>query len=248
MAERPRPNALSNSKLNFMAFNNETKRPITMSWRLARNNVELICDTGDPAMKNREKNWGKIKVPMSYRGAALVMGLIQQASLGNAEYCEIFQAYNHRWVNNQREKEITHMHDIVVQRSAEGVVSVTVIYRGEPGWPELKFILGLPDNRYEKLAHADGSQWTKAKLSQLVGRQMFDTMIPLLAHLGVTEYQPPEPPSGGAGSGGGGGNRGGYSGGAGGGQRPQAPRGDERPSARGGYGGGTDDVDDDIPY
>ena len=226
-------NALSNSKLHFTAFNRATNRPFSLSFRIARNNVEIQATTGDPAHNNQENGWGKIKIPMTFSCFTTMLTLLRKAGSVNTEYVEGIQVHNHTWENGKKSKEIVHTHDIMIVRNPEGIVSI-VIHPKVVRVDKLTYVLGLPDNRYEKIVHANGEQWSRAELSQLIARQAFDMYMPLISHLLVTEYQPPEAPNGGGRSGYGGGNNAG--------SRPSGSTTGSRPASN------YDDDDGDIPY
>lgn len=243
----PKPlTLLSQRELSQSAVNPTVKGKFaTMRWKIERNNPVLEVNTNDPAKMNKEGGFGKIKVSLNLFTAGLICETLIVAANSKEPYRRIIQCFNHEWVNNQRNQDRTHLHDIVINRADDGVVTMAVIAK-TGNWPTIKFPIVLPDMRYQKFCKGDGTAVDMSELTQSCARVYGKVMLPVIQQLMVRDYEPPAPPA----------NRGGQGGGGGGGYGQRQSYG-QRDQGGGGYGGGggrsqtvvsDSDGDDDIPY
>lgn len=237
---------LSQRELSQSAANPTVKGKFaTLRWKIERNNPVLEVATNDPAKMNKEGNFGKIKVSLNLFTAALICETLIVAANAKEPFRRIIQCFNHEWINNQRNQDRTHLHDIIINRDDGGVVTMAVIAK-TGNWPTIKFPIVLPDMRYQKFCKADGTAVDISELTQSCARIYGKVMLPVIQQLMVRDYEPPAPPA----------NRGGGSGG-GYGQRQSYGQRDQGGGGYGGGGGGRSqtaissddgDGDDDIPY
>lgn len=216
-------NALNNSKLSLSAKLPNSNIFAQLSVSLFKNNPRFVFNAKDPSLMNRENNFGKIEAAFDSPVFFGVLELLREAINSREVFEKGFENSNHEFVNGQRSQDIRHLTTLKVGRDQDGHIYISVTST-DPKWPKVKFIFGVPDQRYHRLINADGSPANRAQLSNLMARAYLNMWSEMVSGCLVVNYEDIPPPNGRGGYNKGG-NRGGYGGGQGGG--------------RGGYGGGS---------
>jgi uncharacterized membrane protein YgcG len=240
-AQKPRkvPTILSSAKLKLSAANPAAKNAwAKLGWEIFRNNPRIVVDTGDPNLRNRDTDFGKITAALDPLLFSCVTQMILDAANSQGETKTKAECLGHSYKSGSKSEAVVPLADIWVGKDKEGCVFISVVNKDKEGFPVIKFIFGPSDQRFMKWQHGDGTPYTKAEVSVLAAKAYVAILEPLISQLLIDNYEPPEPPGGGFGGNRGGGGGGGY----GGGQR------------QGGGGGGApkavhdDDGGSDIPF
>ncbi len=200
--------SLKNPKLRLAAPNPAVKGVYaSLSFDVYQNNPRIIIDTKDPGMMTKENGFSRITAAMDPVGFGMFLELMKDIIASPAADKKKVETFGNDYVNGQRSNEVVHLTDIWVGKDAEGVVFLSVISK-KPGWPVIKFAFGLSDQRFTKIYHSDGTQYSKAELSVLGARTYYKLLTELVPNILDTHFYeaPPNPKY----AKGGGGNGGGY--------------------------------------
>ena len=223
--------ALKNPKLRLAAPNPAVKGTYaSLSFDVYQNNPRLVVDTKDPSMMNKEHSFGRITAAMDAVGFGMFLELLKEMIASPTADKKKIENFGNDYVNGQRSNEVVPLTDIWVGKDAEGIIFVSVISK-KPGWPVIKFAFGLSDQRFTKIFHSDGTQYSKAELSALGAKTYYKMLTELVPNVLDTHfYEAPPNPKWAKGGGGGGYNKPSYN------QQSSAPA-----------AGGGDDGDD-LPF
>lgn len=249
----PEKNALDNNKLQL-----STPCPTpagkgkysTLKVEFVKNNPRFVVWTNDPEDTGERNNYGKIVAALDLPTMFMLFRLIEDVVAGPAGGEPVqLQNLNFKYPGGKRTDRPVLESKVFVGKDADGVVFISVI-AFEEHRPKIVFPF-LP-TQYHNLMHRDGTPWEKGKLSEKFAVGFLDAIRPVINHLSVIKYVPPEPKNkdgqgggGGYGGRGGGGGGGGYQGGG------QGGGGYQGGGGQGGGGGGNPDTskyDEDLPF
>ena len=246
-APRPekRKNAFNNPKLKLAAPNPNKNVTVwsTLGFDFYQNNPRLVMDTKDPSLSGKENGYGRLTAALDLPAFMIFLEHLETC-IRSKEAIEFkIENFNHEYVDGRRSAEITHLTDLRVGRDAQGQIYVMVTSAKGAPWPEIKFVFGPADNRYNKFGKADGTPMSRAEVSVVAAKgylRLLNGLIPAIANTHYYEA-PPNPnwkPGGNKqyGGGGGGYNR------NGGGNYNRAPAAPAAPA------NATDDFANDIPW
>ncbi len=244
----PEKNALDNNKLQL-----STPCPTpagkgkysTLKVEFVKNNPRFVVWTNDPEDTGERNNYGKIVAALDLPTMFMLFGLVEDVIAGPAGGEPIqLQNLNFKYPGGKRTDRPVLESKVFVGKDADGVVFISVIAYEEH---RPKIVFPFLPTQYHNLVHRDGTAWEKGKLSEKFARGFLAALKPVINHLSVIKYVPPEPKNN-QGGGGGGNNYGNRGGGGGGGYQQQQGGGNQ---GGGGGGGGNPDTSsyaDDLPF
>lgn len=211
------------------------------------NNPRIRVKTNLPMDKGN--NNGYIDAHMDcQRWEMLLEGLRDVARAAGADRFECLNK-GHPFINGQRAKDPMPMSKTIVEKNAEGIISIKVT--AGRNRPEITFV--FLDNEYHNFLDANGQQMNRAQASRLSALGWANMVEKLMAEEIIKNSAKPAWMQNNQQGGGGGygGNRGGQGGGYGGGQRQGGGGGygggQQGGGQQGGKSGGDYGFDDDIP-
>lgn len=210
--------ALNNPKLRISAPNPAVKGVYsTLAFDVYQNNPRIVVDTKDPSLANPDNGYGRITAALDPTVFGVFLEFLDKSIKSDGATKFKIENYGFEYVNGQRSQEAAHLSDVWVGKEADGTVFISVISK-KPGFPTIKFPFGLSDQRWHKIYHGDGTQFTKAELSEKAAAAYLRLLTNLVPNVLDTHYYdaPPNTNWKNKGNGGGyGGNRGGNGGGGG---------------------------------
>jgi hypothetical protein len=206
------PNPFKNPKLTLVSANPQAKgKYAKLSFDLYNNNPRLVVATNDPTLQVPEKGYGRITAALDTPAFFSFIELLKEA-INNKEPSK-FKIENFGMQKGGDPKVPAHLTDLWVGRGEDGAVFVSVISKAD-GYPVIKFVFAPSDSRYHKYYHGNGSEFSKAELSNLHAKAYVTILEEIMSNLLVSNYVEPAPYQG---------NKGGYNnnrGGQGGYQKP----------------------------
>ena len=158
---------LEQDKLNLYATPEKTgARSPKLCWAVIFNNPRLTVYTNDPALQNKENDWGRITARLDIIVAQSVLELLLKlVDEPNDTKYKVENYNNPITANGERTQTPIHINDIYIGKDKEGIIWLSVVEKDKP---KIKFNLEFTD--YHHLQHGDGTPVTRADASKLVTR------------------------------------------------------------------------------
>lgn len=217
MAEKSKKHMLNNAKIRLQApCPTAPGKFSSLAWDVWMNNPRFVVATNDPTMMSKERGFGRIQAAMEPPTFMVFLELLDLC-INSTEACK------YRVANSGKDKaggfDPVPTSDLHVGRDADGCIFVSVVSK-EEGWPVIKFVFSAPDQRFHKLYHGNGTEFTKAEISVIYAKAYRKLLEVAMMNVLDTHYVEPEPYVPGNKGGYGGGQRNGGGNGGGGYQKP----------------------------
>lgn len=154
-----------------------------MKWDIYLNNPRIVIKTNDPSMLNKENQFGMFQAGMDTPIFGVWLEMLLDFANGAVDRKAKIQ-------NQGRENES--LSDIWFGKDKDGCVFVSVVYKKEEK-PVIKFIFGPSDDRYHKIFHADGTEYTRAELSVIYAKSYYRFLGDMMNTILTTDYVEPAP-------------------------------------------------------
>lgn len=189
--------ALNNSKLSLSAPLPGAKNVYsTLSVDIYKNNPRIEVSTKDPNLQGKENDFGKIRAAMDTPMFFAFLAMLKEAIDSNNPMERRIENLNHTYEGGQRSQEIQLVSTLVVGRDQEGHVYVSVL-PVKPGWPKIKFVFGVPDQRFHRFLNTDGSKPSRAEVSVIMASAYHSLWTQMVSQCLVMHYE--DIPAGGGG-------------------------------------------------
>ena len=235
MSEKAKKHMLNNPKIRLQAPCPTAKgKYSTLAWDVWMNNPRFVVATNDPTMMTKERGFGRIQAAMEPPTFMVFLELLDQCVASS-------EAIKFKVANSGKDKnggfDPVPTSDLHVGRDAEGCIFVSVVSK-EEGWPVIKFVFSAPDQRFHKVYHGNGTEFTKSEISVIYAKAYRKLLEEAMMNVLDTHYVEPPPyvP----------GNKGGYGAPQGGGQRQGG--GYQQSAAAGDGGAGLDAEFSDLVF
>lgn len=222
--------ALDNYGFNLsVPVNGEQGKYSNLSWEISRNSLGIRVYTGYSAdITGRQR--GQIRATLSGIAFYGFLELLKQALSEKGEWKGKIEYTDFHFMNGGKRSNAAELISAVyVGRDEDGTIWISVIDAMNKDRPRIKFPFGA--GRQYNFKHADGSDYTRADITQLFARAYYNFLSTAGSYVMVREYEEPKPRQN---SGGGGGNN--YN------------NNNRQNNNSGGGGGGNSDFDDQIPF
>lgn len=190
MSEKAKKHMLNNPKIRLQAPCPTAKGKFsTLAWDVWMNNPRFVVATNDPTMMVKERGFGRIQAAMEPPTFMVFLELLDNCI--NAT-----EAVKFKVANSGKDKaggfDPVPTSDLHVGRDAEGCIFVSVVSK-EEGWPVIKFVFSAPDQRFHKLYHGNGTEFTKAEISVIYAKAYRKLLEVAMMNVLDTHYVEPPP-------------------------------------------------------
>lgn len=182
---------LNSPKLSLSAPNPMVKgKYAKLSFDLYNNNPRIVVSTNDPSLQVPEKGYGRITAALDVPVFFSFIELLKQV-ISNKEPSK-FKIENFGNQKGGDPKVPVHLTDLWVGRGEDGAIFISAISKME-GFPTIKFVFAPSDSRFHKYFHGNGTEFSKAELSNLHAKAWVTILEEVMGHLVVTNYVEPPP-------------------------------------------------------
>lgn len=161
-----------------------------LSFDIYMNNPRVVVATNDPALMSPEKGFGRIQAAMDMPTFYVFLELLNAAINSKEPIKNKIENFGHQKGGDPKVPVL--LTDLWIGRDDTGNIFISVINKQE-GWPVIKFTFSVADERYVKVWHGDGSEWTKAERSSVYARAYVKMLSEAMGNLMVSHYVEPPP-------------------------------------------------------
>ncbi len=181
--------------LDNFAFNlsepvpNEQGKFSRLNWALSRNSLAIKVYTGFSSDQNNK--YGLIDARLDGIVFYGFLELLQKALTEQNEWKSRIDYEDFTFFGGKRSDSRVLISSVYVGRDADGVIWVSVVDAIKKDRPRIKFTFGSGRNHHFK--HGDGSDYTKADISQLFAKAFYNMLSNVGSTVLVQEYEEPKP-------------------------------------------------------
>ena len=175
------------SKLSIMAPCPTAKGKYSqLTYDIYKGSPRIVVKTNDPG---DTRNYGRIVAAFSPADFYYYLEVLEKHLLDTTVDTKTkVECYNHSFEGGKRSQDITLQNDVWVGRDKEGLLFISLIDKTAEDRPVIKFVFDLPDTRYHKCYHGDGSMYTKPERGNLVARVHLSALRGILPHLMLASF------------------------------------------------------------
>jgi hypothetical protein len=175
---------------------NEQGKRSKLYFTLSGNNLTIKVYTGVTADQGNQN--GLIAAKLEGINFYTFLEMVMEAVKAPGEYKSKIEYSNYTFPGGKRSEQMSTISTVYVGKNAEGLVWLSIIDNIHKERPRIQFPFGA--GRSYNYKHGDGSDYTKAEVSQLFAKAFYHALYEIGAHLMTTEYvEPPKKERGGYG-------------------------------------------------
>lgn len=162
-----------------------------------RNMVYLEAETGNPADRNRNRNFGRVRCPMAIADFEFFLLQWQKAIDADKEMSIQMQISDTVWKDGQRTKDPEPVCMLIVGKNDKLVPYIEVRDLTNVDLGTMRFFACTPDRRNFNVVTATGEAIPQAKLIAAYSAVWLNVWKRLVPMVLMSTYQPPAPPGSG---------------------------------------------------
>lgn len=184
-----RKNALDNFGFSIsVPVEGEQGKYSRLLWGLKGNNLTIRVYTSVPSDQGNQN--GLITCDLEGIQFFAFLEMVREAINATGEYKNKIECAKFIFPNGKRSEKPVTISSVYVGRTAEGMIWVSIIDNIKKERPRIQF--PFAGGRWHHFKHGDGTDYTKAEVSQLTAKAFYNMLSQIGSHLMVTEYKEPE--------------------------------------------------------
>lgn len=157
-------------------------------WTMRGNNLTIRVYTGVSA--DQGNNYGSITADLEGVQFFAFLEMVKEAVASSGEYKNRIECAKFIFPQGKRSDKPVTISTVYVGRSAEGLIWVSIIDNLKKERPRIQF--PFSGGRWHHFKHGDGTDYTRAEVSQLTAKAFCTMLTQIGSHLMVLDYKEPE--------------------------------------------------------